>query len=392
MINFYRNSAILCLFLLVISVLIVMVGYKKSQVSTDLYPIEKADLKWYPEIAPEKPVGKTRMMLNSELGVIDYDFYLDSSQKYAYTHYSLNFASRTGKNSATDLTGYNRISFRILCRPENVLFLALLSHDDDITQEGNPITRRVSSAAFTCEEHWQRKEVYLDDLFTPDWWLSTNGLSLSDRGYDARQVLALAFINSLQSPREIQSHVRLDEIKLLGENQIYLNAALLVTVILWGIALAILIRYYIRILTEDLKEKLRMDRPLLAYKQLTIEPQKNKEKSLLLRHMATEYANSDISLDSTSRNLGINRTKINEILKEELGLTFSAYINKLRLTESARLLSQNSELTITEIAYAVGYNNVTYFNKLFKTEYGCTPKTFKTIDFKRVDKSPPQQP
>ena len=95
--------------------------------------------------------------------------------------------------------------------------------------------------------------------------------------------------------------------------------------------------------------------------------------------MATEYANPDISLESVTLSLGINRTKINEILKEELALTFTAYLNKLRLTEAARLLSENEDANVSEIAYLVGYNNVSYFNKLFKNEYGCTPKTFKTL-------------
>lgn len=95
--------------------------------------------------------------------------------------------------------------------------------------------------------------------------------------------------------------------------------------------------------------------------------------------MATEYPNPDLSLDTIISATGINRAKINTILKDEIGLTFSAYINKLRLTEAARILSEKPEASVAEIAYSVGYNNVTYFNKLFKNEYGCSPKTFKTV-------------
>jgi AraC-like DNA-binding protein len=74
---------------------------------------------------------------------------------------------------------------------------------------------------------------------------------------------------------------------------------------------------------------------------------------------------------------GVNRNKVNEILKAELGFTFSGYLNKLRLTEAARLLADKGAATVSEIAYSVGYNNVSYFNKLFKEEYGCTPKVFR---------------
>jgi len=60
-------------------------------------------------------------------------------------------------------------------------------------------------------------------------------------------------------------------------------------------------------------------------------------------------------------------------------MTFTAYVKKLRLTEAARLLSENPGATVSEVAYSVGYGNVLYFNKLFKEEYGCTPKVFKGV-------------
>jgi AraC-like DNA-binding protein len=34
---------------------------------------------------------------------------------------------------------------------------------------------------------------------------------------------------------------------------------------------------------------------------------------------------------------------------------------------------------VSEIAYLVGYSNVPYFNKLFKEEFGCTPKSFRML-------------
>jgi AraC-like DNA-binding protein len=34
---------------------------------------------------------------------------------------------------------------------------------------------------------------------------------------------------------------------------------------------------------------------------------------------------------------------------------------------------------VAEIAYSVGYANVSYFNRLFKEEYNCTPKSFRAL-------------
>lgn len=49
----------------------------------------------------------------------------------------------------------------------------------------------------------------------------------------------------------------------------------------------------------------------------------------------------------------------------------TAYLNKLRLTEAARLLAEKDTASVSEIAYSVGYGSVSYFNKLFKEEYRC---------------------
>lgn len=98
-----------------------------------------------------------------------------------------------------------------------------------------------------------------------------------------------------------------------------------------------------------------------------------------MRLMATEYFNPELSLESAASKLSISRGKINEILKSELGYTFTTYLNRVRLSEAARLLSEKDSANIAEIAYLVGYKNVSYFNKLFKNEYGCTPKVFKDV-------------
>jgi AraC-like DNA-binding protein len=125
--------------------------------------------------------------------------------------------------------------------------------------------------------------------------------------------------------------------------------------------------------------KMKKDLPLMAYRQLTLEPYKDKEKASILRFIATNYTDPELDLERVMNETGVNRNKVNEVLKSELDMTFTSYLNKLRLTESARLLAEASSAAVAEIAYSVGYANVSYFNKLFKEEYGCTPKAFRSI-------------
>jgi AraC-like DNA-binding protein len=367
------------LILLVLTALLIYAGNVKAKLNVSLYPGRDGNFLWASSTEPAAPIGKTQLTVNNEVGAIDYDFFLDPDGLFPYTHYSLYFIEPTQPHKLVDLTAFDSFNFRIICDPKNVLLMVLFSFDEKVTDFNNMATRRVSTTAFTCESHWADISIKFDDLMTPHWWLGRYGYDFSDQGFQLDKVMGFAWVNSLQSPMNTPSHVKLTDVSLRGYESRYLYMAVAISGCLWVLAIVWALRHYVTVLIAQLDLKIKQDQPLMAYKQLTMEPHRDKEKSALLRYIATEYANPDLNLDVASAELGINRTKINEILKVELSLTFSAYLNKLRLTEAARLLAQNEAANISEIAYVVGYNNVSYFNKLFKSEYGCAPKTFKSL-------------
>ena len=166
---------------------------------------------------------------------------------------------------------------------------------------------------------------------------------------------------------------------LHGRDYRYIAALAVLLLANWGAFVLWFFRAHARALTASLDSQLREDLPLVAYRQLTLEPYRDKEKASILRFIATNYGDTELDLERVVAGTGANRTKVNEVLKTELGMTFTSYLNKLRMTEAARLLAEKSGAGIAEIAYSVGYGNVSYFNKLFKDEYGCTPKAFRSL-------------
>jgi len=64
--------------------------------------------------------------------------------------------------------------------------------------------------------------------------------------------------------------------------------------------------------------------------------------------------------------------------KEHTGRTLSEYIIDAKLGMASRLLV-DSDKTIAEICYECGFNNLSNFNRLFKTKRGCTPREFRTL-------------
>lgn len=75
--------------------------------------------------------------------------------------------------------------------------------------------------------------------------------------------------------------------------------------------------------------------------------------------------------------LNLSRTQLHNKLKSLTGMSTSHFIRNQRLKQSTELL-KSSELTISEIAYKVGFSNVQYFSRSFSREYDLTPREYRS--------------
>lgn len=101
------------------------------------------------------------------------------------------------------------------------------------------------------------------------------------------------------------------------------------------------------------------------------------EKLLEKVHQLIEehIANPSLSVEMIASEIGISRVHLHRKLKELTHLTTKDLIKSIRLKQAAALLS-SKKLTVSEVAYAVGYNDVNSFSLAFKTLYGLVPKEF----------------
>lgn len=75
------------------------------------------------------------------------------------------------------------------------------------------------------------------------------------------------------------------------------------------------------------------------------------------------------------KHMGISRSLLHKKLTALTSQSAAEFINHLRMKEAMKLLRQN-EMNISEVAYAVGYNDPKYFSRLFSRQFGCSPKEF----------------
>lgn len=85
---------------------------------------------------------------------------------------------------------------------------------------------------------------------------------------------------------------------------------------------------------------------------------------------------TDCSLDAVAAECGMTGGSLSKLLKRQCGLTFMDLVQKRRLTEATRLLTESS-MPAMAVARSVGYENVSFFYTLFRREYNATPNEFR---------------
>lgn len=86
-------------------------------------------------------------------------------------------------------------------------------------------------------------------------------------------------------------------------------------------------------------------------------------------------SNPDFSVEEFSRDLGMSRVHLYKKLLALTGKSPIEFIRSIRLQRAAQLL-EKSQLTVSEIAYQVGFNNPKYFSKYFKDEFKVLPSAY----------------
>ena len=92
--------------------------------------------------------------------------------------------------------------------------------------------------------------------------------------------------------------------------------------------------------------------------------------------VARHLADPDFGVTELADAMAQDRSHLFRRTRGVLGVSPSELIRQARLQRGATLLTRSSD-TVAEIAYAVGFNSVSYFSRSFQAEYGVTPTAFR---------------
>ena len=92
----------------------------------------------------------------------------------------------------------------------------------------------------------------------------------------------------------------------------------------------------------------------------------------------TSNFEKDIKLAEAAQIAQMNENAFSRFFSLRTRKTFSGFVQELRLQKAAKLLVEN-DMTITEVCYECGYNNVSNFNRQFLNHYQMNPMRYKKM-------------
>ena len=142
-----------------------------------------------------------------------------------------------------------------------------------------------------------------------------------------------------------------------------------------GVVRKLMIEGYIKIILAMEIKQHENDMELTKESQTSLEPYELQNISRI-----TDYINSHLSDDLSIRALSdrsmLSPAKLQEGFKLTHNMTVNEYIREQRIRKAEELIKK-SDMNISQVVYTVGFSSRSYFSKIFKEKYNCSPNKYK---------------
>ncbi|WP_320020079.1 two-component regulator propeller domain-containing protein [Labilibaculum manganireducens] len=129
------------------------------------------------------------------------------------------------------------------------------------------------------------------------------------------------------------------------------------------------------LIRDSLKEKFSNEMVLLP-KNIIISSPDEKFLQKAVEVVENNIADTDLDIERFSREVGVSRMQLYRKLDALTDMTVKEFIRSIRLKRASQLLEQES-MSISEIAYAVGFKDLSHFRKCFRQMYGMNATEYK---------------
>ena len=136
------------------------------------------------------------------------------------------------------------------------------------------------------------------------------------------------------------------------------------------------INYFLELISILQDLALSTNQRLLSTYSTNYKEFENSDRIKVIYEFIQENYSSKITLSEVSELVNMSPVSFNRFIKKRTGKTFVEYVNDTRIGFASRWLIEE-KLSITEIAYKCGFNNIANFNRIFKKNKKCTPSHYR---------------
>lgn len=241
---------------------------------------------------------------------------------------------------------------------------------DNFTNPSNPNSYLYLIKTLSVNEGVNKFKIDINSINeAPQWWYSLNNISEGELPkYTYKNTSAISIFSDPSYPLNKEFQFTITKLSLTYNY---------IPFLIWSTLLSLF--YYIILWLLWRFTKLKTKSIFVPIEATQIKQNTHNPRAEILEFIGHNYTNPDLKLKDISIHVGLSENQISELLKDFCQLGFKQYLNQIRIEEAKRLLKE-SDLQISEIAFKVGYNNVTHFNRVFKEAESMSPKGFKEMN------------
>ncbi len=285
--------------------------------------------------------------------------------QYQYPYAGFNIQLRKDKEFF-DMSGYDYFVIKLDPANSKAIRILIRTFLDGFTKLDDFLSYRHIIKELDVVPEKKVYKIPLHEFQTAMWWYQEHNTSESVLGKsDLSRVIDIEFesgelapVNTLQSFKVLEISVQRDTTKIF---------------IFSFIVIAIyFIIYWLSVLFQN-----RSTKPIIIpYEKLHVESYADVDLRKIVEAIAKRYKEPDLTIGKINEDTGISPNKIASHIQKEFNCNFKQYLNSIRLAEATRLIKE-TDRQISDIAYLVGYKNVTHFHRVFKQMYSMSPNEYR---------------
>jgi AraC-like DNA-binding protein len=331
--------------------------------------------------------GTSSTAIKEDTAAISFNFTLHRLRGNPYAGFVIDVSNA---DSFVDVSSYDSICIDIVTKQASSFEVQLKTFIDNVTDKADFRTCHTSTYQVAVDIKSKRYSIPINKFRLPDWWYTETYKKFGPKATDLprdpnwAKLFNINFQSASSTVENNPDRYTISKIAFIKANRKNLLSILCLS----GMAAYCVSVFFLAFLRGRRKratgkngeEAIVKDPPPIVFPDV-----EENETRQLIEYIDAHYNEPELTLEQVAQGARIlPPLRVTSKLQEKFTMNFRQYLNDLRIRESKRLLA-NTDKNISEIAFAVGYNNIPHFNRVFKEAVGSSPTEYRETNHKAPD-------